>query len=159
MRCSPTSCSAFARIWGDDELERHALSVLRLVRDRSQGSDRVRVIYSLRLTSTSLRTVSCDRRLPADDVAEPPGPRERHRRGRLRPADEVPLLAAGTRVGRPATLYVCHNFACELPMDTPPGSISSNVMALLEIRDLTRRFGGIVAIDDVSLTSTRQIVG
>jgi len=33
MRCSPYVLLRLARIWGDDELERHALSVLRLVRD------------------------------------------------------------------------------------------------------------------------------
>ncbi len=107
-----------SRIWGDDELERRAAGVLRLVRDtlpRAPGA------FGQMLSSLDFY-LSQPRELavigaPADDVA----------RAALRgfdpnavvafgPADDIPLLAGKDYVdGKPA-VYVCERFACQTPI-------------------------------------------
>jgi uncharacterized protein len=110
-----------ARIWGDDELERQAVGVLRLVRD---AMARAPSAFGWALCALELH-LSPPRELaivgPVEsDVA----------RAALRgfdpnavvafgPSDEVPLLAGKNLVdGRPA-VYVCERFACKAPVTDP----------------------------------------
>jgi len=113
-----------ARIWGDDELERRAVSVLRLVRDSLPRIP----------TSFGWMLVSLDQHLaPHRELAIVGSPDAPVARAALDaaaetdviafgPADDVPLLAGRTEVdGRPA-VYLCERFACSLPV-TEPGEL------------------------------------
>jgi len=107
-----------ARIWGDDELERRAAGVLRLVRD---VIPRAPSAFGWALCALDLY-LATPRELaiigsPEDAVA---------RRALAEydpnavvvfgPDDAIPLLAGKTRVdGKPA-LYVCERFACRAPV-------------------------------------------
>jgi uncharacterized protein YyaL (SSP411 family) len=110
-----------ARIWGDDELERRAVSVLRLVRD---SLPRAPTAYGWLLVAldqhlaphrevaivgprdAAVARVAVERAAPTDVIA-------------FGPADDVPLLEGRTEVdGRPA-VYLCERFACRLPITKP----------------------------------------
>jgi uncharacterized protein YyaL (SSP411 family) len=110
-----------ARIWGDDELERRAVSVLRLVRD---SLPRAPTAYGWLLVAldqhlaphrevaivgprdAAVARVAVERAAPTDVIA-------------FGPADDVPLLVGRTEVdGRPA-VYLCERFACRLPITKP----------------------------------------
>jgi uncharacterized protein len=110
-----------ARIWGDDELERTAVGVLRLVRDLVA---RAPTAFGWALCALDLH-LSAPRELaivggPGRDVA----------RAALRafdpnavvafgPAEVVPLLAGKTLVDGLPAVYVCERFACRAPVTDP----------------------------------------
>jgi uncharacterized protein len=110
-----------ARIWGDDELERQAVGVLRLVRD---AMARAPSAFGWALCALDLY-LSPPRELaivgPVDSEVA---------RAALRgfdpnavvafgPSDDVPLLTGKALVdGRPA-VYVCERFACRAPVTDP----------------------------------------
>jgi uncharacterized protein len=110
-----------ARIWGDDELERQATGVLRLVRD---VIPRAPSAFGWALCALDLHLSS------PKELAIVGGPDSEVARAALRgleanavvafgPADDVPLLAGKTLVdGRPA-VYVCERFACRAPVTDP----------------------------------------
>ena len=110
-----------ARIYGDDELERRGVSVLRLLRT---ALERAPSAFGWGLVALDLH-LSPPRELaiagPVDsDVAraalEPWQPRTVVAVG---PAEDVPLLAGKDLVdGRPA-VYVCERFACRAPVTDP----------------------------------------
>jgi uncharacterized protein len=110
-----------ARIYGDDELERRAVGVYRLIRD---ALGRAPQAFGHALTGLDLY-FSPPRELaivgpPWSDVAraalEPFQPQTVVAVG---PAEGVPLLAAKELVdGKPA-VYVCENFACSAPVTEP----------------------------------------
>jgi uncharacterized protein YyaL (SSP411 family) len=107
-----------ARIWGDDELERRAVGVLRLVRD---VMPRAPSAFGWALCALDLQ-LSPPRELaiigsPSDAVARRAlaelGPNTVVAFG---PDDEIPLLAGkGFVDGKPA-LYACERFACQAPV-------------------------------------------
>jgi uncharacterized protein len=107
-----------ARLWGDDELERHAVSVFRLV---APAATRAPGFFAWALCGLDL-WFSPPRELavvgPVDsEVAraalEPWQPRTVVAVG---PAEEVPLLAGkGLVDGKPA-VYVCERFSCRAPV-------------------------------------------
>jgi hypothetical protein len=110
-----------ARIWGDDELERRAVGVLRLCRD---VIPRAPSAFGWALCALDLHLS------PPRELAIVGGPRSDVARAALRgldanavvafgPGDGVPLLAGKTLVdGRPA-VYVCERFACLAPVTEP----------------------------------------
>jgi uncharacterized protein len=109
------------RIWGDDELERHAAGVLRLVRD---ALPRAPSAFGHALCALDLY-LSPPRELaiigtPSDAIArEALAPFDPNAVLAFGPSEEVPLLAGkGLVDGKPA-LYVCERFACQAPVTEP----------------------------------------
>ena len=110
-----------ARIWGDDELERRAVGVLRLVRD---AAARAPTAFGWALCALDLHLS------PPRELAILGGPESEVARAALRgfdpnavvafgPAGDVPLLEGKTLVdGRPA-VYACERFACRTPITDP----------------------------------------
>jgi uncharacterized protein len=110
-----------SRIYGDDELERHAVSVLRLVRP---ALERAPTAFGWALCALDLH-LSTPRELailgPVDSEVA---------RAALRPwqpttviavgpDDEVPLLAGKTLVDGEPAVYLCERFACQAPVTDP----------------------------------------
>jgi uncharacterized protein YyaL (SSP411 family) len=120
---SGNSMLAFAllrlgRIWGDDELERQAAGVLRLVRD---GIPRAPSAFGHALNALDLYLA------PPREVAVIGTPEDDVARAALAgfdpdsvvafgPADDVPLLAGKDYVDGKAAVYVCERFTCEAPV-------------------------------------------
>ena len=113
-----------ARIYGDDELERRGVSVLRLLRP---ALERAPSAFGWGLVALDLH-LSPPRELaiagPVDsEVAraalEPWQPRTVVAVG---PAEDVPLLAGKGLVGGRPAVYVCERFACQAPV-TDPGLV------------------------------------
>jgi uncharacterized protein YyaL (SSP411 family) len=107
-----------ARIWGDDELERQAVGVFRLVHPLLARAPQA---FGWALCALDLH-LSPPRELAL--VAEPSDELARVALAGLDPnavvafgpADDVPLLAGKTRVDGKPTLYVCERFACQAPV-------------------------------------------
>jgi uncharacterized protein YyaL (SSP411 family) len=112
-----------ARIWGDEELERHAASALQLV---AGPTTRVPSAFGWALVGLDLH-LSPPRELaivgPHDsEVARAAlGDWDPRAVVAFGPSEEVPLLAGkGLVEGKPA-LYVCERFACRAPVTDPAG--------------------------------------
>ena len=114
-----------ARIWGDDELERRAVGVLRLVRD---VMPRAPSAFGWALCALDFYLS------PPREIAIV-GPAESEvARAALRgfdpnaaiafgPAEDVPLLAGKGLVEGKAAVYLCERFACQAPA-TDPGALA-----------------------------------
>jgi uncharacterized protein len=107
-----------ARIYGDDELERRAVSVFRLVH---RAVPRVPLAFGWALSGLDLH-FSPPRELailgpPGSEVARAAlAPFEPNTVAAVGPAEGVPLLAGKQLVdGKPA-VYVCERFACQAPV-------------------------------------------
>ena len=116
-----------ARIWGDDELERRAVGVLRLL---GPLLTRAPSAFGWALAALDLY-LSPPRELaliaqPEDDLARAALARwDPNAVVAFGPADEIPLLEGKTAVdGRP-TLYECERFSCRAPV-TDPNLILTN---------------------------------
>jgi uncharacterized protein len=110
-----------ARLWGDDDLERRAVGVLRLIRD---AIPRAPSAFGWALCALDLH-LSPPRELAI--VGDPGG---EVARAALRgydpnavvafgPAPGVPLLDGKTLVDGRAAVYVCERFACRVPVTDP----------------------------------------
>jgi uncharacterized protein YyaL (SSP411 family) len=110
-----------ARIWGDDELERRGVSVLRLVRDSLTRSP----------SAFGWLLVALDQHLaPRREVAIVGSPGAPVARAAVEaaaatdvlafgPAEEIPLLTGRTEVDGRTAVYLCERFACSLPVTDP----------------------------------------
>jgi uncharacterized protein YyaL (SSP411 family) len=112
---------ALARIWGDDELERLGVGVLRLV---APALSRVPTAFGWALCALDLH-LSPPRELAIVGPVDSPVARAALWPFRpntvvaVGPSDSVPLLAGKTLVdGRPA-VYVCERFTCRAPVTDP----------------------------------------
>ncbi len=110
-----------ARIYGDDELERHAVGVLRLMHT---ALGRVPSAFGWALCALDLY-LSPPRELaiigtPDDELARVAlAPFEPNAVVAFGPSEEVPLLVGKARVDGKPTLYVCERFACKAPVTDP----------------------------------------
>jgi len=107
-----------ARIWGDDELERRAVGVLRLVRG---AIPRAPSAFGWALCALDLHLA------PPQELAIIGSPSDAVARRALAeldpnavvafgPDDEIPLLAGKGTVGGKPAVYVCERFACQAPI-------------------------------------------
>jgi uncharacterized protein len=107
-----------ARIYGDDELERRAVSVLRLLVNGFRGAPGA---FGWALSALDLY-LAPPRELaivgtPADAVARAAlATWQPNAVVAFGPSDAVPLLAGKQRVAGKAALYVCERFACAAPV-------------------------------------------
>jgi uncharacterized protein YyaL (SSP411 family) len=110
-----------ARIWGDDELERRGVSVLRIVRDALTRAPSAfgwllvalhqhlaphREIAIAGPPAAPVAVAALARAAETDVIA-------------FGPAEDVPLLAGRTEVDGQAAVYVCERFVCALPVTDP----------------------------------------
>jgi len=110
-----------ARIYGDDELERRAVSVLRLLRP---ALERVPSSFGWGLVALDLHLSPPSELAIAGPVGsevaraalEPWQPRTVVAVG---PAEDVPLLAGKGVVGGEPAVYICERFACRAPITDP----------------------------------------
>ena len=112
------------RVWGDDELERAAAGVFRLIRDAIPRAPSAfgHALSALDLYLSPPRELAVIGR-PDDEIARAAlGGFDPNAVVAFGPADDVPLLAGKDFVdGRPA-LYVCERFACQAPVTQPERS-------------------------------------
>jgi uncharacterized protein len=110
-----------ARIYGDDELERRAVGVFRLVRDVVARAPTAfgHALSALDLHFSPPREVAIVGR-PEDEVAKAAlAGFEPNTVVAFGPSDDVPLLEAKSRVNGKPTVYVCERFACQAPVTDP----------------------------------------
>jgi uncharacterized protein len=109
------------RIWGDDELERRAVSVFRLAEPALR---RAPGFFAWMLCGIDL-WLSPPRELAiVGDVGAPVAraalaPFQPQAVVAVGPADEVPLLAGKSTVDGKTAVYVCERFACRAPVTEP----------------------------------------
>jgi uncharacterized protein YyaL (SSP411 family) len=107
-----------ARLWGDPELERHAVGVFRLVAKMLPQSPSAfgHALCALDLHFSPPREIAVIGPPDADVARAALAPFEPNTVVAFGPSDDVPLLQGkGPVDGRPA-VYVCENFACQAPM-------------------------------------------
>jgi uncharacterized protein len=110
-----------ARIWGDDELERGAVSVLRAVRD---SMARVPSAFGWMLVALD-QYLAPHREIAIVGARDAPVVEAALARAAATdvvafgPADDVPLLRGRTEVDGKAAVYLCERFACRLPVTEP----------------------------------------
>jgi uncharacterized protein YyaL (SSP411 family) len=111
------------RVWGDDELERAAAGVFRLIRDAIPRAPSAfgHALAALDLYLAPPRELAVIGR-PDDEIAKAAlAGFDPNAVVAFGPADDVPLLAGKDFVdGRPA-LYVCERFACQAPVTQVEG--------------------------------------
>jgi uncharacterized protein YyaL (SSP411 family) len=110
-----------ARIYGDDELERRAVGVLRLV---APAAGRVPSAFGHALCALD-QHLSPPREIAVIGPPESPvaraalAPFDPNAVVAFGPAGDVPLLAAKTLVDGQPAVYVCERFACQAPVTDP----------------------------------------
>jgi uncharacterized protein YyaL (SSP411 family) len=110
-----------ARIYGDDELEQRAVSVLRLARDLVARAPTAfgQLLCALDLYLSSPREIAVLGPPDSEIARAALAPFEPNTVVAVGPAEGVPLLAGkGLVDGRP-TVYVCERFACRAPVTDP----------------------------------------
>jgi uncharacterized protein len=110
-----------ARLWGDDELERRAVSVFRLVEPalrRAPGAF-AWALCGLDLWFSSPREIAVVGPVESPVARAALAPFQPNAVVAVGPSEDVPLLAGKSLVdGRPA-VYVCERFACRMPVTDP----------------------------------------
>jgi uncharacterized protein YyaL (SSP411 family) len=109
------------RLWGDDELERRAVSVLRLV---APALTRTPGAFSWALCGLDLY-LAAPRELAITGPVDSPVAEAALDRWQpttvvaVGPSDDVPLLAGKGLVGGKPAVYACERFACQAPVTDP----------------------------------------
>jgi uncharacterized protein YyaL (SSP411 family) len=107
-----------ARIWGDDQLDRSAAGVFRLLRPMlARAPSAVGwTLVALDLYLSPPRELALIAE-PSDEVARAAlGGWDPHAVVAFGPDEDVPLLAGKTRVDEKPTVYECERFACRAPV-------------------------------------------
>ena len=115
-----------ARIWGDDELERRAVSVFRLVEPalrRAPGAF-AWALCGLDLWFSPPREIAVVGPVDSPVARAALAPFEPRTVVAVGPSDDVPLLTGKGLVGGRAAVYVCERFACRRPV-TDPADLST----------------------------------
>ena len=110
-----------SRIWGDDELERRAVSVFRLVEPalRQAPGAFAWMLCGLDLWLSPPREIAIAGPVEAPVARAALAPFDPRAVAAVGPSDEVPLLAGkGLVDGKPA-VYVCERFVCKAPVTDP----------------------------------------
>ncbi|MGZ4333030.1 MAG: thioredoxin domain-containing protein [Gaiellaceae bacterium] len=107
-----------ARIWGDDDLERRGVSVLRLARDRLTG---IPTSFGWLLVALHQHLAPHRELAIAGDPGAPVAVRAVGAAAptdviAFGPAEGIPLLAGRAEVDGRTAVYVCERFACALPL-------------------------------------------
>jgi uncharacterized protein len=114
-----------ARIWGDDDLERRAVSTLRLV---ELGLRRAPGAFAWALCALDL-LLSPPREIAIVGPVDSPvaraalAPFQPRAVVAVGPSEEVPLLAGKALVGGKPAVYACERFVCRAPV-TAPGALA-----------------------------------
>ncbi len=112
------------RIWGDDELERRAVGVLRLVApalERAPGAFGW-ALCALDLWLAPAREIAIVGELDSPVARRALAPFEPRAVVAVGPASGVPLLEGRGLVGGRTAVYICERFACRAPV-TDPGEL------------------------------------
>jgi uncharacterized protein YyaL (SSP411 family) len=110
-----------ARIWGDDELERRGVSVLRIVRD---ALTRAPSAFGWLLVALH-QHLAPHREIAITGPVDAPVARAAVESAAetdviaFGPADDVPLLVGRAEVDGKTAVYVCERFVCALPVTDP----------------------------------------
>jgi uncharacterized protein YyaL (SSP411 family) len=110
-----------ARIYGDDDLERRAVGVFRLIRDALARAPQAfgHALNALDLHFSPPRELAILGPVESDVARAALAPFEPSSVVAVGPAEGVPLLAGKALVdGKPA-VYVCENFVCRAPVTEP----------------------------------------
>ncbi len=110
-----------SRIWGDDELERRAVSVFRLVEPalrRGPGAF-AWALCGLDLWFSVPREIAIVGPVDSPVARAALAPFQPNTAVAVGPSEHVPLLAAKGLVDGKATVYVCERFACRAPVTDP----------------------------------------
>jgi uncharacterized protein len=113
------------RIWGDDEFEREAAGVFRLIRDALPRAPSAfgHALSALDLYLAPPRELAVIG-MPEDEIAKAGlAGFDPNAVVAFGPADDVPLLAGKDFVDGRAALYVCERFACQAPVTEVEGSL------------------------------------
>jgi uncharacterized protein len=110
-----------SRIWGDDELERHAVSVFRLVEPalrRAPGAF-AWMLCGLDLWLSPPREIAIVGPVDAPVARAALASFDPRAVVAVGPSDEVPLLDGKGLVGGKPAVYVCERFVCKAPVTEP----------------------------------------
>ncbi len=107
-----------SRIYGDDELERHAVSVFRLVRPALERAPAGFgwALCGLELWLSTPRELAIVGGVDSEVAHAALAPWEPNTVVAVGPAEGVPLLSGKDLVGGKPAVYVCERFACQAPV-------------------------------------------
>jgi uncharacterized protein len=110
-----------SRIWGDDELERRAVSVFRLAEPalRRAPGFFAWMLCAIDLWLSPPRELAIVGEVDAPVARAALAPFQPNAVVAVGPSDEVPLLAGKGHVDGRAAVYVCERFVCQLPVTDP----------------------------------------
>ena len=110
-----------ARIWGDDELERRAVAVFRLVEPglRSAPGAFAWMLCGLDLWLSPPREIAVVGDVGAPVARAALAPFQPRTVVAVGPSDEVPLLAGKGLVDGGTAVYICERFVCRAPVTEP----------------------------------------
>jgi uncharacterized protein YyaL (SSP411 family) len=109
------------RIWGDDELEKRAVSAFRLVEPalgRAPGAF-AWALCGLDLWLSPPREIAIAGEIDAPVARAALAPFQPNAVVAVGPSEEVPLLAGKGLVGGRTAVYVCERFVCQAPVTEP----------------------------------------
>jgi uncharacterized protein YyaL (SSP411 family) len=110
-----------SRLYGDDELERRAVSVLRLVREALEQAPSAFgwALVALDFHLSPPRELALAGPVDSEVARAALAPWQPRTVVAVGPAEDVPLLAGKGLVGGKPAVYLCERFACRAPVTDP----------------------------------------